>query len=261
IADNKFYVLSNQKVKFRRFGETFVEFFRMLSLTKAEHPLLKNENPKTGILVCTVEGSFLGKFNNAIIRRATEEKEQFPDSTFIAVGEKAVDPLSKIEPEMESFTGMDNVGMYEMAIEVKDYLVKEIMEGRLGKVVVVYSWPKTQETQATRVVKLLPCDELITKQTQFVKEFENIIEESEPYDIIGFLANLWITTRLYEIFYDLSIAGAAAQSQFLDDSLDKMKKERTKSRMKYMKAKKSDIDKGLRETFSARLIAKGADSH
>ncbi|HNV24033.1 MAG TPA: hypothetical protein PKH98_04010, partial [Candidatus Omnitrophota bacterium] len=34
IADNKFYTLSQQKEKFCRFGETFVEFFRMISFTK-----------------------------------------------------------------------------------------------------------------------------------------------------------------------------------------------------------------------------------
>ena len=75
IADNKFYTLINQKYKFRRFGESFVEFFRLVSLSDGKHPLLSNENKKVGIIVVTIEGSFLGEFNGRILRKAMEEKE------------------------------------------------------------------------------------------------------------------------------------------------------------------------------------------
>ena len=141
-----------------------------------------------------------------------------------------------------------------MSVLVKDYLVDEIMNNRLGKVVAVYSWPKSLDTQRQRVVKLLPCEDLITKQAQFTDIFEKVIEESDPKEIVGYLANLWITTRLYSIFMDTFIASAAAQANFLDDSVEKMKKERLRVKNKYRKAKKGDIDKSLRETFSARMM-------
>ena len=51
IADNKFYTLFNQKYKFRRFGESFVEFFRMISLTTVDHLLLSNKNKHLMIFV------------------------------------------------------------------------------------------------------------------------------------------------------------------------------------------------------------------
>jgi F0F1-type ATP synthase gamma subunit len=156
---------------------------------------------------------------------------------------------------MKIFTNMESVGIYETAIQVKEYIINEVMSGRLGKVMVAWSWPKTIDTQKPRVTKLLPCEDLVVKQSQFFSEFENVIEESNPAEVIGYLCNLWVTTRLFEMLMDTNIAAAAAQAAFLEESVDKMKKERIKTRMKYRKARKNDIDKSLRETFSARMIS------
>lgn len=254
IADNKFYTLMQQKNKFRRFGETFMEFFRLVSMADAKHPLLKNENKQVGIVVVTIEGSFLGEFNNKIIRRAVEESKNYESCKFMCVGSKGVDRLKQYTPDIKCWENMEGVGMYNTAVAVKDYLVDEIMNGRLGKVMVAYSWPKTVDTQSQRIIKLLPCDDLVSKQAQFTEIEEKIIKESDPANVAGFLAHLWVTTRLYEIFMDTLIASASAQASFLDDSVDKMKKEQVKAKVSYRKAKKSDIDKSLRETFSARMI-------
>lgn len=255
IADNKYFTLLNKKSVFRRFGETFVEFFRMINLTKATHPLITNTNPATAIVVVTGEGSFLGEFNNKIIRIALNERERHEKSKFVAVGGKSVDRLIQYTPDIKVFEEVERKGLYETSVAVKKYLVDEVMSGRIGKVVICYSWPKTFDSIKPRIVKLLPCDELISKQAQFVESVEEVIEESDPSAVIGFLSNLWITTRIYEILIDTIIASAAAQSQFLDDSVEKMKKERNKTQLRFRKAKKGDIDKSLRETFSARMMS------
>ena len=100
----------------------------------------------------------------------------------------------------------------------------------------------------------MPCDELLSKQAQFVDQFEDVLLESDPKDIIGFLANLWITTRIYEILMDTLIASASYQARFLEDAVEKMKKEKNKAQLKYRKAKKTDIDTSLRETNTARQM-------
>ena len=71
-----------------------------------------------------------------------------------------------------------------------------------------------------------------------------------PYVIIG----RDILNKL-EIFYDTALAAAAAQAQQLDSSATKMKKEMLLARLKYRKARRSDIDKSLREVFSAQMMA------
>ncbi|MBF0479851.1 MAG: F0F1 ATP synthase subunit gamma [Candidatus Omnitrophica bacterium] len=255
IADNKFFTLMGQKAKFRRFGETFVDFFRLISFTKAKHPLIGNDNPKTAMVVITAEGSFLGEFNTKVIRRAVEEAENLGGVEYISVGEKGIDRLKQYTPNLKAFPGYENIGLYESAVEIKNYLVDGVMKGQFGKVMVCYSFPKSFDIQKARIVKLLPADELITKQAQFADLADKrVIEESDPGQLIGFLVNLWVTTRLYEILVDTIIAASAAQAKFLDDSVDKMKKERDKVKVKFRKARKGDIDKSLRETFSARMM-------
>jgi len=254
IADNKYFTLISQKDQLRRFGESFVEYFRLLSLTKVEHPLVSNDHPTVGLLVVTIEGSFLARFNNTIIRMAIEESKKHKQFKFIAIGDKAVDHLQPITPDLKLFAGMESVGQYETAIMVKDYLVDEIMNGRLGRVIVFHSWSKNFETQKNRRTKILPCDDLLSRQVQFASEFDNIIEESDPLEVIVTLTNLWLTSRLYEILVDTTIASAAAQSSFLEESVDRMRKEQNKIQLKYRKARKGDIDKGLRETFVARMM-------
>ena len=125
----------------------------------------------------------------------------------------------------------------------------------LGKVVTVYPWPKDFTTLKPRLVKLLPCDDLLPKYSQTVEQLAQVIEESDPVDMIGYLADIWLSSRIYEIFYDTGLAAAAAQAQQLDGSLGKMKKESQVVRLKYRKAKKSDIDNSLREVFSAKMVA------
>jgi F0F1-type ATP synthase gamma subunit len=72
--------------------------------------------------------------------------------------------------------------------------------------------------------------------------------------MIGYLSNLWLSSKIYEIFYDTNLAAASAQTQQLDNSLGKMRKERDVVKLKYRKARRSDIDKSLREVFSARMM-------
>ncbi len=257
IADSKYYSMLGEKEKLRRFGEMFVEFFRLISLTGCEHPLIKNDNKKVGIVVATGEGSFLGKFNGSILSLAERQQKEYEEYEYIAVGARGAERLEQYTPDLKVFSGFEEIGIYEMAIQLKDYLIEKIMDGHYGKIIVVYSWPKTQDIQRPRIVNLLPCIDLASKQAEYVEEFEKVIEESDSRDTVGMLAQIWVTSRLYEIFLDLLIAAAAAQASFLDDSVDKMKKEEVKARFAYRKAKKGDIDKSLRETFSARLIANG----
>src|SRR3989338_5356332 len=256
VADTKFHELATRKDRFARFGESFVEFFRMISLSTIRHPLVSNDNPKVGIVGVTSEAGFMGDLNAKTIRHILAEKEKIPDSTLIIVGRKGADKLSKVQPGMKTFVDVEETGLYEMAIRIKDYVVEEVMSGRLGKIVVVYPWSKNFNLQKPRTVKLLPCDELLTKQADFVDAIERVIEESDPAEIISYLADMWLVCRLYEIMHDTSISEAAAQSQQLEASVQRMKKDKKGIYSAFAKAKKGDIDKSMREVFTSRMMTK-----
>ena len=256
IADMKFRDLFARRGGFQRFGESFAEFFRLLEYTGIYHPLVANNNANVCIVVITSEEGFIGDLNNKVIVRALEERDQYPDAHFVTVGRKGVMKLAMLGVNNDrTFEEIAETGMYETAVLLKDYLVEQVMKDAFGKVLVVYPWPKDLQTVKARVVKLLPCDFIFQKQKQKVEQFVKVIEESDPLEIIGYLANLWTSSKIYEMMFDTSIAAVSAQSQQLDTSLTNVKKEGQTVKMKYRKARKSDIDKSLREVFSSRLMS------
>lgn len=256
VADTKFHELANRKDRFARFGESFVEFFRMISLSTIRHPLVSNDNPKTGLVGITSEAGFMGDLNSKTVRHVLAEFERIPDCQLIIVGRKGVEKLRNVQPGMKTFVDLEEQGLYEVAVQLKDYLIGEVMDDRLGKVSIVYPWSKNFNMQKARTVKLLPCDELLTKQAEFVDSIERVIEESDPLNIIGYLADMWMVCRIYEILHDTSISEAAAQSQQLEASVQKMKKDKKGIAAAFSKAKKGDIDKGMREVFTSRMMTR-----
>lgn len=256
VASNKFHTLANRKDRFARFGESFVEFFRMISLSRVRHPMVSNDNPATGIVVITSEAGFMGDLNTRVIRAALNEQAQYPNSVLIVAGRKGAAKLQTPGRKIKVFEDIEATGLYQTSINMKDYIIKEIMEDRLGRAIVIYPWSKNFLVQKPRVVKLLPCEELLSKQADFVDSIERVIEESDSVDIIGHLANMWIACRIYEMLHDTMISEAAAQSQQLESSLQKMQKEKKGVQLSFSKARKSDIDKSMREVFTARLMTK-----
>ena len=256
VADTKFNELANRKDRFARFGESFVEFFRMISLSEIKHPLVANDNPKIGIVAVTSEGGFMGDLNAKVVRHVLAEKEKYPDSVIIAVGRKGAEKFASIQPNMKIFRDIEAQGLYEVAVQVKDFVIEEVMQNRLGKILVVYPWSKNFNLQKPRTIKVLPCDELLTKQAEFVDSIESVINESDPVDVIGYLADMWIVCRLYEIMHDTQISESAAQSQQLESSLQKMKKDKKGIAAAFGKARKGDVDKGMREVFTSKMMIK-----
>ncbi|MBF0122854.1 MAG: F0F1 ATP synthase subunit gamma [Candidatus Omnitrophica bacterium] len=256
IADMKFQDLFARRGGFQRFGESFSEFFRLLEYTELNHPLIANNNPNLCIVVITSEDGFIGDLNNKVILRAMAEREESPNAIFVTVGRKGVAKLDMMGVKSEMvFEEIAEHGMYEISVKLKDYLVEQVMNDKFGRVKIVYPWPKDLQTVKARSVKLLPCDFIAQKQQQTVEQFTKVLEESDPLDIIGYLANLWTSSKIFEMMFDTSIAAVSAQAQQLDSSLTNVKKESINVRLRYRKARKGDIDKSLREVFSSRLMA------
>jgi len=256
VADTKFADLAGRKDRFMRFGESFVEYFRMISLSEVRHPLVSNDNEKVAIVAITSEAGFMGDLNAKIVRAVCAEVEKYEDCVVIPVGRKGAEKIAFLKKSSKVFEDIEEVGLYEMAIRIKDYLIEEMINDRLGKALVIYPWSKSFNIQKPRIVKLLPCDELLTKQQEFVDSIEQVILESDALDIIGYLADMWLVCRIYEMMHDTQISEAAAQSQQLEASVQKMKKDKKGIAAAFGKAKKGDIDKSMREVFTSRMMTK-----
>ena len=255
VADMKYYALSTQRDHFLRFNESFADFFRLIAFSKVRHPLVSNDYPGIAYLVVTTEQGFVGDLNTKVVTRAIQEKEKNPSAVFITIGRRGVAKLEQFgHASLKTFVDLEDNRHYELALKVKDFLVEQVMAGKIGKISVVYPWPKEFGVIKPRLIRLLPCEHVLRKKAELLEDFKYVIEESDPRDMIGYMANIWLTSRLFEVFYDTALAAAAAQTQQLDNSATKMKKEVQFVRLKYRKAKRGDIDKSLREVFSARMM-------
>lgn len=256
VADMRYFALSTQKDHFLRFNESFADFFRLIAFSQVRHPLVSNDYPGMVYLIVTTEQGFVGDLNTKVVVRAIQEKEKNPSATFITIGRRGVGKVEQFgHQSIKTFVDLEDGKHYELALKVKDYLVEQIMNGKIGKVSVVYPWPKEFGVIKPRMIRLMPCEHVLRKKAELLDSLNGVIEESDPMDMIGYMANIWLTSRLSEIFYDTALAAAAAQTQQLDNSATKMKKEVQLVRLKYRKAKRSDIDKSLREVFSAKMMA------
>ena len=90
--------VERQLGRFARFGESFVEFFRMISLSAVRHPLVSNDNSRIGLVAVTSEAGFMGDLNAKLIRYVLAEKEKYADSVLITVGKKGAERLRPRAP-------------------------------------------------------------------------------------------------------------------------------------------------------------------
>jgi len=133
----------------------------------------------------------------------------------------------------------------------------------MGKVVVVYPRPISFTAQTIETVNLLPCAELFDASSGsevgrrvegrgFLAKATQVIVESSFSDMVEYLAGVWVTSRLYEIFEDSKLAEFSARALHLEGSFQKLEKELKKIKHLCFKAAHEKIDKGMRESFSAK---------
>ncbi|MDD5421833.1 MAG: F0F1 ATP synthase subunit gamma [Candidatus Omnitrophota bacterium] len=255
VASNHFYNTAKRKEKFLEFAESFSEFFRMVSLAEAKSPLVHPAGDQVALLAVTSEGGFMAEMNAKVVRTAVMEAEKFKAHKFIMIGSKGADKMRQLtKDEFTLFSDIEEKGLFRTTMEVKEHIIKEVEAGRIDKVFAVYPRSKTINLIKPFTVKLLPSEELITKQLDMKDTIEKVIVESSLDAVIHYLADIWLTCRIYEMLEDCVVAGFAAQSQQLEASLERLKKDKKGLALTFVKAKKSDIDKSLREVFTATML-------
>ncbi|MFA6636326.1 MAG: F0F1 ATP synthase subunit gamma [Candidatus Omnitrophota bacterium] len=261
VAANHFYNTAKRKEAFVRFADSFVEFFKMVSLAEAKSPLVQTQTKRVGILAITSEGGFMADMTAKVIRTALKEAEKHgATNEIIVIGAKGKEKLRNVTGRTD-FTCIEEVeekGLYKTTLEAKECILQKVKERKIGKVFCVYPRAMSLEFIKPFTVKLLPSEELITQQMDVKDVIEKVIVESNPDDIINHLADVWLTCRLYEMLEDCVIAGFAAQSQQLEASLERLKKDQKGLMAGFRKAKKGDIDQSLREVFTASKITQSA---
>lgn len=268
VAGAQYHALEKQKERFDEFMDAFSGFFRVVNLTTVNHPIVEVATDVVGIIVITSDSGFMGGLNQGIMRAALKHQGDLPNDkvSLIVLGDKGAGSFSDQRRKFKFFPGVNQETIYEQAVEIKDYVVKEVVEKRMGKLVVAYAKPLSFTSQTIDVVNLLPCKELFdvgtvgeveeaqTGTKKWIAHAQKMIVESAFSDMLEYLAGVWITSKLFEVFEDSKLSEFSARAMHLEGSLQKVEKEYKKVKHHVSKATHELIDKGMRESHSAKMI-------
>jgi F0F1-type ATP synthase gamma subunit len=139
-------------------------------------------------------------------------------------------------------------------MQFRNYLISKILEDSIGYLKVVYPRPISFTVQHVETVSFLP---YVLPQGARQVAPADVIMESAPSDIVGYLVYLWMGQKLYEIFGLSRLAEFAARYVHLEESLQKLKEMDNKLRLQYFRVRHELIDQNMRELFSARIMYAG----
>ena len=269
VAASQYHSMEKEKERFDQFMDAFSGFFRVVNLVDVDDPLVRVVSEVLGIVVVTSDSGFMGGLNQGVLRKAQEVQGDRADDrvSLVVIGEKGANTISDQSRKFKFFQGIARETIYEQAVEIAGHVVREVLDRRVGKVVVVYPRPLSFSSQTIEVTNLLPCGELFdvgvesevsqrTRGKGLIAEARKVVVESALSDMLEYLAGVWVATKLYEVFEDSKLAEFSARAMHLEGSHEKVQKEFKKARHLAFKAAHELIDKGMRESFSATKIKK-----
>ena len=262
IAGAQYHMMEKEKrVRFERFMHSFADFFKVVHMADVPHPLVKRASDSVGVLAITSDAGFMGGLNSAVIRTAVEAVGDIaPDKVrYVIIGDKGASQIGDREVSFKFFQGIANETKYEQAVEVRDYLVREVVEGRIGKLIVVYPRALSFTRQTIETISLLPCSELLDKgveaeATGGMIGGRKVVVESKVDDMIAYLATVWLTAKLLEVFEDSKLAEFAARAMHLEGSVQKLQELNKKLKYQFFRSSHENVDKGMRESYSAKKV-------
>jgi len=160
VAGSQFHIMEKKKQRFEAFMDAFSGFFRVINLVDVINPLVHIESDITGVVIVTSDSGFMGGLNSGVIRAGLAAVENLHEDQIqlIVVGDKGAGLLED-QPNVKKFDGINPDTIYEQSVVIKDYLMREVKEKRIGKLIVAYPRALSFSAQTIDVIDLLPCGE------------------------------------------------------------------------------------------------------
>jgi ATP synthase F1 gamma subunit len=263
ITVSQFHTLEKKVKTFDEFATILESFFSLIDIESVKHPFVEQQGAGLGVIAITSNAGLLGGLNNRIMYAAFSYCRN-PKNKLIVVGTQGQRIVKGFNVSYDFFPGPEDEDRYTKALELRNYIIKEVIYRRLGAVKVIYPFASSITRQKIIELDLLPVTEWPTdhsgpadplKKKEVVDQLAyDFILESSVSSIIEYLAYLWIGHRLYEIFQFSRLAEYAARVIHLEESSQRIKELDEKLKLQYFRARHEIIDQQMRELFSARAL-------
>lgn len=254
VAASEFWVLSQKRKRFTSFVEAFDKFFQFIEFIDVKHPFVQGKGD-LGIIMVTSNEGFMGGLNARVINAALTYKGT-KDALLIMIGEQGGAYLESLGRDYVGFPGIASGECYEAALKFKDYIMKEGLAGKFGRLALFYPRPLSFMIQKIERLDLLPCNAIFEQEAKNIPELENVIVESPVNHIIEYLVETWIIQKLFEVFEDSKLSEFSARTLHLEESYQVLLEQEKKLRHQYFRGRHELVDAEMRDLFSAQIVRK-----
>lgn len=252
IASAKFHMLEKRLALFEQYFKVAGEFLTVLDTAHVQHPFVQVQTPVVGVVLVTSDAGFLGGLNAQVVNMGLSEGG--PGALVSVIGERGTYYLRDAKHSVAAFPGIqdDERQRLGLALQIRDHIVQQVLEGRCGRVIVVYPKPVSFTVQELTIEPLLPCTAWMASQP--ARPPSNLIWESPMEGVLEYVITQWIAQRLNEIFALARLAEMAARAVHLEGSFQELVRRGKKLKHQYLRSRHEVIDRSIREVCVAQML-------
>ena len=251
MAAARFRVLERQLALFEPYDKATAALLDGVDLRQVDHPFVQPRTEAVGVVMVTSDEGFLGGLNSQVVERGL--REGGPGGVLTVIGEQGTHVLQELQYGATAFPGIDDASRLNCALTVRDHVVRQVLTGACGPLLVVYPRPLSFSIQEVRVERLLPCTAWASRK-QAQDALKEVCWESDPADVVEYVVMGWIGHRLDEIFALSRLSELGARMVHLEGSYQELVRLGKKLRLQYLRVRHEMIDRSIREISSAQLL-------
>jgi F0F1-type ATP synthase gamma subunit len=202
----------------------------------------------------TSDAGFLGGLNAQVVSLGVSEGG--PTALFTVIGERGTHYLRDSKQPVTAFPGIQDDARNRLALAsaVRDHVIRQVLEGACGRVIVVYPKPVSFTVQEITLETLIPCSTWVAQRAGQTRIVPSLLWESQMDEVMEYVILQWIGRRLDEIFAFSRLAELAARAVHLEGSYQELLRRGKKLKLQYLRARHEVIDRSIREVCAAQLL-------
>ena len=252
VATAQFFSMQQQFRTFDAFTQEIKKLLSNLNPDDIAHPFVRS-SAAPGIVAVTTDAGMVGGLNRQVMNMAFERMEK--KSELVVVGERGVKLAREQNISCTPFAGIRDDNRASLAEKIRDYLLARVLAGSMGGVLLIHPVATSFSARHTQRSVLLPCTECFESQPAPTVSWREVLYESPPARVVEYVAYLWVWRMLFDAFGQSQLAEYSARSMHLEGGTQELQREGEKIKLKFNRARRELIDRGMRELFATRITS------
>lgn len=209
------------------------------------------DSPSALVLLSSDEG-FLGEFNVLLVNKLMEAAGR--DDEIIVLGQQGANYLQDLKIKFNVFPSLSDKLEFNRIQGLRDHILELYRQKKVFRVKIVYARFINIISQQIESEVLLPLPEGFSGGQAGLGRKGEFLIEPDPGAVIEEWVKLWLSSRLYQIFWSSKLAEFSARIMHLEASIQELGRINRRLRLEYFKYLHGLSDKTIREISASRLL-------